>query len=324
MELDLPELTDEELAIVEGKFDDEPEETQEPAEEAEEAVEEEAPVEDSEVDRLTKANAGLLNDLRETRARAREDRTWRSAIEQRLDLLAKKDEPTEEELNPEPDRGEDPVSWLAWKQKQSIKEEVEPLKEEQASKVTAEQAQEFERAVRVEAQVREHDYLEKSEINEEEYNSRLDDLRLEIGKQFKGQGMTAQQAIQATSNYEREFTVQALRDGLNPADVAMRAWEELKPPRAPWREKKDAVTPANATEGAVSAEPEAKKPLSKVAAANAGKQSAGVGAMSGGGGKTEVTMEMLAEMDPDDPIAQAIFTNEKKFYEINVTGKTSV
>jgi hypothetical protein len=328
MDLELPELTDEELAEVEGNFEDEPEEeSQEPAAEPpvveKEEVEEKEP-EESELDKLKKANAGLLYDLKRTRADGRADRDWKNAVVERMDLLAKKVEGPEEDPDPEPNREEDPVSWLAWQQKQTIKEEVGPLKQNLSEQEQKAQFEEFDQAVRVESKVREDSFLEAGTVNEEEYNSRLDDVRLVVGKQFRDQGMSAKDAVLETSKQERLFTIQCLQNGLNPAEEAMRLWDELKPDRAPWRQK-DAPNEAPVDSEAVKKEePEAKKPLGRIEAAKVGQETAGVGAMSGEGGKTEITADMLADMKEGDPIAEAIYGDETKWYEINVYGKTTV
>ncbi len=327
MELELPELTDEELAEVEGNFEDEPEEeVQEPTAEppaVEEKVEEEV-VEDSELEKLKKANAGLLYDLKRTRSEARSDRDWKNAVVERMDLLTQKVEGPEEDPDPEPNREENPVEWLAWQQKQNIKEEVEPLKQNLSEQEQKAKYEEFDQAVRVESKVREESFLEAGTVNEEEYNSRLDDLRLTIGKQYREQGLSAKDAVLETSKQERLFTIQALQSGLNPAEEAMKLWEEVKPDRAPWRQKEASETAPVESETVKKEEREVKKPLGRIEAAKAGQSTSGVGAMSGEGGKTEITADMLADMKEGDPIAEAIYGDETKWYEINVYGKTTV
>jgi hypothetical protein len=332
-------FTEEELAMLDGKDveDDEEPLLSAPESEEEGVVSEEAEAEEpaeepavvaetteeldykAEYEKQRKANAGLLNELVGTRRKWSADKEWRSAVEQRMELLTEKiAAPVQEEAarDQEPDRDEDPVEWLAWKQKQEIESALEPVKEQEYA---AEQERQYgeliAQAGRAAVEAEEH-FLASTNMDREDYSTKLDELRYDRIKWYAASKVPIQDAMAIVEEEERQFVVNSLAEGLNPAAEIVRMHEAVKPGKIPTQEPKQEVA----------APKEGVKPvMNKVTAAKQGLSEGGLQNVSGSGsaGGT-ITAEQFADMDPDDPIFQKIAGNETLFARLNIHGSVSI
>jgi hypothetical protein len=332
MSFDEVEFTPEELVILEGKdveeevrpqvdeygepIGDVPEEPQvevsadEPEqEEVQEEAQQEQQEEPDELDQLRRANAGLLNDLRNTRGELKEARDWRRGIESRLEALAQKDAPEQVDESVEPDREEDPLEWLAWKQRQTVKEELEPIKE----KDQVREEQELEKRVAEYAIASQTQYQEKEGIDEEAFNSRMGEVRENRLKWHIASGMDPTTAFQVLQQEEKAFIYDAIRRGEDPATEAMRLWKMFS------GGEDEKTTPTAPTEA-----PDNASTFNRIEAIKKGKNTAGLGDVSGSASGNRITFEQFSRMREDDPIAQKIYGNEKLFKQISIHGEVVV
>ena len=330
------EFTDEELAQLEGR-DMDPEESpvyptavEEPVVEDEseevpaqaEEAEAEAPVVTdykAEYEKMQKANAGLLNELVNTRRAGKADREWRQTVEQRMEMLSQKIvQPQEEELQEEqePDRDEDPLAWVAWNQKQEILKQLEPIKQQEEE---AEKQRQYEAVINEagrRAIAAEEEFIRHTGIEREKYSQALDELRFDRLKWYSAGGMDPQDAMAVVEEEERQFVIAALSQGLNPAAEVMKMHAMVKPQPVPnGRQEEPVAVPKE----------QVAPPNEKVSAAKSGIQESGLQNV-GGSGKTggTITAEQFAEMDVDDPIFQKIYNSEKLFARLNVYGEVTI
>lgn len=320
----MEEFTEEELSQLEGRDI----EAEEPAVQSEESpmtfeekpsvsevrVEEEVEEED-ELAKMKRANSGLINELRSLREKSRADREWRQAVEQRMELLTEKLHGTGEqqiEDDPEPDRDEDPVAWLAWDQRRAIQENLQPIYEKEEREAAQQELQEAMREVAKVAREAEREFIETSGIPVDEYNTALDELRFHRMNWYVASGMDPDEARSVVEGEERNFVVWSLHEGKNPAAEIMRMHAAVKPGHIPGREPK------------VEEEPKpVQSSMQKVSVSKQGTQeNRNLPGSSGKSGR--VTFEQFAEMDQSDPLFQRIANNESLFAQLNIYGEVEV
>lgn len=281
-------------------------------EEQKEEVKEEKSPEESELEQLRRASAGILNDLRGTRKELKEARDWRHGLESRMEVLAKKDE-GEEEGVVEPNRDEDPLGWIAWKQKESVEAVVQPLKDKQEEEEQGRKFAAAEKHVYEVTSASQDGYMEKEGISREDFNERMGQVRENRLKWHIATGMDPQTALNTLKQEERGFLYSAVSQGEDPATEAMKLWDMMI-----GGDKNATVqkTPAeSAGEGAK---------FDKVEAAKRGQSTAGLGDIPGGATGTRITFDQFANMDPEDPIAAKIFDSRRLLEKITVHGEVSI
>ena len=310
------EFTEEELAMLDGKdVDDESASPDAPTVESVpvvEAVPAVAEAEESELDRMKKANTGILNELVSLRRDSREDREWRKAVEGRMETLTGALEQPEEVAS-EPDKDEEPLEWVLWKQQEAMKEGLKPLE-----KLTEEKAAEEEYGVMLQeagrmAQAAERDVISSGSVTEEQYHQNLDEIRFERMRWYAATGSSPQEAASIVQEEERQFVFSNLAEGKNPAAEAMKLHASLKPHPLPGKEEAPVEE----------AKPEVN--IAKVQAARDGAKQNVIQNVSGTGGQGgTITYEQFSEMDQDDPLWQKIAGSDKLFAELNVYGQVTV
>jgi hypothetical protein len=314
-------FTEEELAQLEGKDveDDSPaalpESEESVVEASEETVQEvkEVPAEAEidyklEYEKMEKANAGLLNDLVKTRKSSKEDKEWRRAIEERMELLAGQGKEEEAPVEP-PDRDEDPLGWLEYQQNLVIEEKMRPVAElQQKEKEQEEYGEMLAEAGRMATEA-EQDLIKSGVISEEDYYKNLDEVRYARANWYLASGVSAEEASRIIQEEERQFVFGALASGDNPAAELMKIHANLKPGPVPGRE-----APAV----------EAKPKLDKVQAVKAGSHQQGLQNVDTSGSKTSITAEDFAQLSEDDPIWQKVMGNEKLFARLNIYGEVNI
>jgi hypothetical protein len=330
--MDEIKFTEEELAILNGEGLDEEEEPVQPGDTepeaveespAEEVEEEEAPKEAevaskeqtveelrAELEKARKSTEGILNELVTTRKKWRGDREWREQVEQRMAMLAEKVEPQEEVADPdeEPDRNEDPLAWLDWRQKQYVNEQMQPVAEmQEQAQVQAEYTQLLSEAAQM-VEAAEEDLFKTGAIEKDDYYKKLDQLRVDRGKWYVAGGMDPKQAEQMIAEEERQFVFSALSQGINPAAEVLAMYERLyggeQQQEAP---KQESPTPK------------------KVQSVKAGVKQQGLQNVPDGGVKSgTITAEEFAELDPKDPIFKKIAGDETLFARLNIYGEVNI
>jgi hypothetical protein len=329
------EFTEEELAMLDGKDVEDDADALHPAEIA---VSEEAPAEEpaeepavvaetaeeldyrAEYEKQRKANAGLLNELVQTRQKAKGDRDWRAAVEQRMEMLTEKiaqpQEPAPEALQ-EPDRDEDPVEWLAWKQRQEIDAAMEPIREQEAQAEQQRQYADLVQAAGDAAVEAETHFLQTSGMDQKEYSTKLDELRYDRLKWYAASGVQPQQAVAIVEEEERQFVMSALAQGLNPAAEVVRMHGQVQPGKIPTQE------PTQQVEAPKEGVPQPS--MNTVAAAKQGISDGGLQNVGGSGSPTgTITAEQFADMSPGDPIYEKIAGNEALFARLNIHGEVTI
>ena len=337
------EFTEEELAQLEGK-DMDPEEapvypfaitedvdeveSEEVPAKAEEAEEEKvAETTESldykaEYEKMKKANAGILSELVNTRRSWAADKEWRSAVEQRMEMLTNKLSGAEQEQEEavaedvEPDRDEDPLEWVAWKQRQEIAKQLEPLKQQEEEQERQRQYEQILNEAGRRAQMAEEDFIQQTGIEREKYSQALDELRFDRLKWYTAGGINPQDAMAIVEEEERQFVVGTLAEGKNPAAEVMRMHSLVKPQPVPNGRQEEPV--AAPTE-------QVAPPNDRVSAVKSGISESGLQNVGGSAGKTgTITAEQFAEMDMDDPIFQKIASSEKLFARLNIHGEVTI
>ena len=316
------ELTAEELAIVNGEdIEDEsapyvPEEAEEtPAEEpVAEEVPEEEPTEpeaqqvEPDVEALKRANKGILEELIKTRRSAKEDREWKQAVIGRMDAMQDRLTP-QEEPEPVPDKDEDPFGWMVHQQKIAAAEAVQPIKEELDAAKQEQDVNTFQTRFIESTQAAESHFLENADIGKEDYESRLDAVRLDRAKWYVATGLDQIQAEEAVKVDELGFIAQCLQEGRNPAAEAMRMYEVLQPQLLD-KPTQEAVKPPG--------------DLSKVDAVRRGQNTNKLGSVEAQGDASVITFEEFASRPEDDPVVQKILADPKKFMKIQVDGQVTL
>jgi len=325
MSFDEVEFTPEELTVLEGKdveevvrpqvddygepIGDVPEERQEEISADEQEQQEPQEEEPDELEQLRRANAGLLNDLRNTRGELKEARDWRRGIESRLEALAKKDAPEGIDPEAEPDREEDPLEWIAWRSRQNVREELEPLKQKEQEK----EVQELEKRVAEYAIASQTQYQEKEGIDEEAFNTRMGEVRENRLKWHIAAGMDPASAFHVLQQEEKAFIYDAIRRGEDPATEAMKLWKMF---RGGVDEKPSSPTQTEAPDKASS--------FNRIEAIKKGKNTAGLGDVSGSASGRRITWDQFSNLREDDPIAQKIYGNERLLKQISIHGEVTV
>lgn len=313
------ELTAEELAIVNGEDivdEAEPYKPEEVSEElpAEEPVAEEVPVQepvetaDTDVDALKRANKGILEELIKTRRSAKEDREWKQAVMQRMEAMHDRldPQPEPEEI---PDKDEDPFGWMVHQQKIAAAEAVQPIKEELDAAKQEQDVNTFQSRFIESTQAAESHFLENADIGKEDYESRLDAVRLDRAKWYVATGLDQIQAEEAVKVDELGFIAQCLQEGRNPAAEAMRMYEVLQPQLLD-KPTQEAVKPPG--------------DLSKVDAVRRGQNTNKLGSVEAQGDASVITFEEFASRPEDDPVVQKILADPKKFMKIQVDGQVTL
>jgi hypothetical protein len=311
-------FTESELATLEGR--DLPEEgpdappvvpEPEPIQFAEPEVEEQpaqAETDSVDVDKLKRANAGLINEVTKLRKQGRDDREWRAAIEARMETLQSvmQPQPAADIQEQVPDKDEDPLAYLEWTQKQYIDEKLKPVQElEQQAQEEQQYTQMLQEAGRLATQA-EKDLFDSGAVTRDEYNQKLDTVRWERMKWYMAGGSAPQEAAQIVQEEERQFVFAHLAEGNNPAAEILKLYEGLglKP-----AEKPQATGPT----------------IQKVQQVQAGAAQGKMGGVTGTGSPGGViTFEQFSNMDPEDPIFKRIAGDERLFQEVNIYGKVSL
>ncbi len=326
----MEEFTEEELSQLEGRDI----EAEEPAVQSEETpmtfeekpsvsevrVAEEPEEDDDELAKMKRANSGLINELRSLREKSRADREWRQAVEQRMQLLTEKlhgtgDQQEMMEDDPEPDRDEDPVAWLAWDQRRAIQENLQPIYEKEEREAAQQELQEALKEVAKVARQAEVEFIETSGIPPEQYNNALDELRFHRMNWYVASGLDPNEAKSIVEGEERNFVVWSLHEGKNPAAEIMRMHAAVKPGPIPGREPKETEEDHRPTQSS----------MQKVSVSKQGTQENRMQNVPSSSGKTgRITFEQFAEMDQSDPVFQRIANNEALFAQLNVYGEVEV
>lgn len=302
-----------EAAPATGDEDVEEVPAEEPAKEAEPKAEEaELSVAElrAELEKARKSNEGILGELVNTRRRWRSDREWREQVEQRMQMLSEKVAPQQEEAqeDEEPDRDEDPLAWLDWRQKQYVKEQMQPIAEMQEQEKLQEEYTHLLGEAAQMVTAAEQDLFKSGQIQETEYYEKLDQLRLDRGKWYVASGLTPQQAEAQVAEEERQFVFSALSQGVNPAAEVLAMYERL------YGGQKKQEAPVETAPGP-----------KRVKEVQAGVQQQGLQNVPDGGVKSgTITAEEFAELDPDDPIFKKIAGNEKLFARLNIYGEVAI
>ncbi len=324
----------ESLEVKRQEEEDAPAETLEVAEvDADEPVAEDAEREEDTNERANyaeRANKGLLKEIKRLRDSNRGYKQQWNELQGRLAGIEEKLEPKQEEVDPEPNREEEPLDWLLWQQNKNTTEKLDealaPQKEEaEARKAYETEAKKDEIIHQIASNSETEAFADASDSEREEYQVKMSHMRDMQFSQMVKNGMNQQQAYQAVLRNERDFIEEALEEGSNPALKALEIYDNQGfklTDYEPWMEyKKESGNDSPGEEESPKKEP-ATNP--KIEAVRKGQKVTSLGTHAGGAQRMTITYDQFSEMDIDDPIAAQIYASEKKLSEISVTGKTTI